>query len=166
MFKTLCYGLSPHCKTKYVHQRDRDRNEVPNYKQTESSQTHCTNQWFFPDKYCPVFDKIIGKILNFKNLFAHVNSTNFCSVFGRNRQIWLTCFGQKKEFSFPVFFPLYYIISSFVLIPSFVEIGILVLNFMDFTYIALLGSIPKAHSHLVWRILVLSPVTPSSSFRT
>ncbi len=32
------------------------------------------------------------------------------------------------------FFPLYYIISPFVLIPSFVEIGILILNFMDFTY--------------------------------
>lgn len=25
-------------------------NKMPNYKQTESSQTHCTNQWFFPDK--------------------------------------------------------------------------------------------------------------------
>ncbi len=134
-FNFLATGLFVKCLKPYVmayapiarqsmctKEIDRDlmfyRNKMPNYKQTESSQTHCTNPWFFPDKYCPVFDKRIGKILNFKNLFAHVNSTNFCSIFGRNRQIgWLVLAQRRVLIS--SFFPLYLYNLSFCSHPQF-----------------------------------------------
>ncbi len=102
---------------------DRDlmfhHNKMYNYKQTESSQTHCTNRWFLPYKYCPVFHKRIGKILNLKNLFAHVNSTNFCSIFGRNRQIGWLVLARRKSFNFQFFFPLYLYNLSFCSHPQF-----------------------------------------------